>query len=299
MITVREIARLRAELANHRRAGRSIGLVPTMGALHDGHVSLIHRALEQTDVVVVSLFVNPAQFNDADDLSSYPRDQTRDAELVARLGVAYLFAPPVAEIYPPGYSTTVRVHGVSEGLEGAQRGIGHFDGVATVVTKLFNIVAPDRAYFGRKDAQQVAVIQRLVRDLDIPVAVEACPTVRDPDGLALSSRNRRLGPAGRARATALSRALASVARAAADGCDRTAALAAGRSELERAGIEAEYLEVVDPATMLPSELDGDERLAVVAAHVGPVRLIDNLPVRRFSPDPHNQVATPIGAPTDR
>ncbi|MGH2871755.1 MAG: pantoate--beta-alanine ligase [Solirubrobacteraceae bacterium] len=297
MITVREIATLRAELAPDRRAGRSIGLVPTMGALHDGHLSLIRAAREQTDVVVVSLFVNPAQFDDADDLTRYPRDERRDAELAAELGVAYLFAPAVEEIYPPGFATAVRVRGVSEGLEGTHRGVAHFDGVATIVTKLLNIVGPDRAYFGRKDAQQVAVIERLVRDLSIPVRIEVCPTVRDGDGVALSSRNRLLGEGDRVRARALRRALLKVRRVAAGG-DRDAALIAGRAELQRAGIEAEYLEIVDPTTMDPADPAGGERMALVAARIGPVRLIDNVPLRGDEPDSPAEVATPIGASTE-
>ncbi|MGH2913923.1 MAG: pantoate--beta-alanine ligase, partial [Solirubrobacteraceae bacterium] len=217
MITIRTIAQLRAALAVERETGRSIGLVPTMGALHDGHLSLIRRATAQCDAVVVSLFVNPAQFDDARDLNDYPRDEDRDARLATQLGVAYLFAPSPEEIYPHGFATTVHVQGVTAGLEGVHRGPGHFDGVTTVVAKLLNIVAPDRAYFGRKDAQQVATIARLVRDLDLSVAIEVCPTVRASDGLALSSRNALLSPPERERATALPRALAVVARAVAAG----------------------------------------------------------------------------------
>lgn len=299
MITVREISRLRAELAAQRREGRSVGLVPTMGALHEGHLSLIRHARSENDVVVMSLFVNPAQFNDAADLRSYPREEQRDAQLAAEAGVDYVFAPSVAEMYPNGFSTVVRVRGVSEPLEGANRGLGHFDGVATVVTKLLNIVAPDRAYFGRKDAQQAAVIERLVRDLDLPVQVEVCPTVRDPDGLALSSRNQLLTPADRTRATALHRALRAVQSAANGDGDRTAALQAGRAELDRAGIEPEYLEIVDPSTMAPAAPGEGDRLAVVAARIGPVRLIDNLPLSGGASDPAHEVATPVGAPTNR
>ena len=299
MITVREIARLRAQLAPERVAGRSIGLVPTMGSLHEGHLSLIRRARADNDVVVMSLFVNPAQFDDPDDLRSYPRDERRDAELAAAAGVDYVFAPSVDEIYPSGFSTTVHVAGLSQGLEGANRGAGHFNGVATVVTKLLNIVAPDRAYFGRKDAQQAAVIARLVRDLDLEVEVRVGPTVRDVDGLALSSRNQLLTPTDRARATALHRALRCVARAAAAQPDRPSALQAGRAELERAGLQPEYLEIVDASTMAPAEIDGGERLAVVAARIGPVRLIDNLPLQEGGMDSPNEVATPVGAPTNR
>ena len=212
MITLRTVAEVRAAVSQARRAGASIGLVPTMGAFHEGHLSLMRRAREQCDQVVVSLFVNPAQFNEQADLDRYPRDERRDAALAARGRAGFLFAPPVEQIYPQGFATTVSVAGVAESLEGAARGRGHFDGVATVVTKLFNIVSPDVAYFGRKDAQQVAVIRQLVRDLDLPVRIEACPTVREPDGLAMSSRNVRLSGAERERATALHRALAAAAR---------------------------------------------------------------------------------------
>ena len=198
MRTVRTVAELREALARHRRADRTIGLVPTMGAFHAGHLTLMRRARADTDVVVVSLFVNPTQFRPGEDLSAYPRDEAADAAEAAALGVDLLFAPAPEEVYPAGFATDVRVATVTEPLEGAARGPEHFHGVTTVVTKLFNMVSPDVAYFGQKDAQQVAVIRQLVRDLDIPVRVEVCPTVREDDGLALSSRNRYLeGPARR------------------------------------------------------------------------------------------------------
>lgn len=281
MRTVRTVAELRAELAAHRRDGQTIGLVPTMGAFHDGHLSLMRRAREECDVVVVSLFVNPAQFNDAGDLEVYPRDERRDAELAAELGVNYLFAPAVSEVYPPGFATTVSVGVITEGLEGAHRGQAHFDGVTTVVTKLLNIVAPRIAYFGQKDAQQAAVIGRLVRDLDIPVRIEVCPTVRAGDGLALSSRNVLLSHTDRDRATSLNRALQAVQRAVAAGeRDPDAATAAGHAELAASDVEAEYLTLVSADTMQPvRQVDGDV-LAVIAARVGSVRLIDNAPVSR-------------------
>ena len=183
MRTLHTVAELREALAPHRRAGRRIGLVPTMGAFHEGHLALLHRAREDAAVVVVSLFVNPTQFRPGEDLGAYPRDEAADAAQAAALGVDVLFAPPAEEIYPPGFSTEVRVGGVTEPLEGATRGADHFHGVTTVVTKLFNIVGPDVAYFGQKDAQQAAVIRKLVRDLDIPVRIEICPTVREGDGL--------------------------------------------------------------------------------------------------------------------
>ena len=276
MRIVRTVAEMRAELAAPRREGRSIGLVPTMGAFHDGHLSLIRRAREQCELVVVSLFVNPTQFNDAGDLDVYPRDERRDAALARAEGVDYLFAPAVDEVYPPGFATSVTVAGVTAGLEGAHRGPGHFDGVATVVTKLFNMVAPDVAYFGQKDAQQAVVIRRLVRDLNLPLRIEVCPIVRAPDGLALSSRNVRLSPSERERAAALHRALEAVRQSVLDGeRDPEAAAAAGIAELAAAELRVDYLQVVSADTMTPVQrIDGDV-LAVVAAWVGTTRLIDN------------------------
>jgi pantoate--beta-alanine ligase len=280
MRTLRNVAELRAALAEPRRAGRSIGLVPTMGAFHEGHLSMMRRAREDCDEVVVSLFVNPAQFDDPDDLSAYPREESRDAALAAEAGVDYLFAPSALEIYPPGFATTVSVGAVTEVLEGAHRGRSHFDGVATVVTKLFNMVVPDVAYFGQKDAQQAVVIQRLVRDLDMPVRIEICPTVREPDGLAMSSRNEHLAGGERERATALHRALQAVQEAVSGG-ERNAvsAIERGRRELNQSELEPEYLELVSTDNLAPvSAIDG-EVLAVVAARVGSTRLIDNQIIR--------------------
>jgi pantoate--beta-alanine ligase len=300
VITIESIAELRAALAPGRRAGRRIGLVPTMGAFHEGHESLMRHAVEACDEVVVSLFVNPTQFNQAGDLAGYPRDAQADAQRADALGVDWLFAPPVREMYPDGFATTISIAGVSEPLEGAHRGPGHFQGVATVVGKLLNIVGPDVAYFGAKDAQQLAVIRRMVSDLDMPVAIEALPTIRAHDGLALSSRNQLLSPADRRRAPALRRALAAVAAAVVAGeREPERALAVGREELSDSGIELEYLQLVDPATMLDlQELDRDA-LAVIAARVGSVRLIDNVPVPLGSPEltTHQPVATPVGAST--
>src|SRR3984957_13826511 len=210
MRTLRTIAELRTALLQPRREGRRIGLVPTMGALHEGHLSLMRRARSECDVVVVSLFVNPTQFNESSDLAAYPRDEARDAVAAADERVDYLFAPAADVIYPDGFATTVSMSGITEVLEGAHRGREHFEGVATVVSKLFNIVAPDVAYFGQKDAQQTVVIKRLVRDLNIAVQIEICPTVREPDGLAMSSRNTHLSPTERQRATALYQALSTV-----------------------------------------------------------------------------------------
>ncbi len=279
MRTLRTVAEVRAALAIPRRAGRSIGLVPTMGALHEGHLSLMRGARAECDEVVVSLFVNPAQFNEPSDLEGYPRDQAADTALAAGIGVDFLFAPAPEEIYPPGFATTVSVAGITETFEGAHRGRAHFDGVTTVVAKLLNIVGPDVAYFGQKDAQQAAVIRRLARDLDIPVRIDTCPTVRDPDGLALSSRNARLSAGERARATALHRALTAIQRAVESGeRDPAVARVIGRAELARAQLEPEYLELVSADTFTPVRRIEGSVLAVVAARVGATRLIDNQPL---------------------
>jgi pantoate--beta-alanine ligase len=277
MIIVRTVTELRAALSEPRRAGRRIGLVPTMGALHDGHLSLIDRARAGCDVIVVSLFVNPSQFDEAADLAAYPRDEAHDAGLAERAGADILFAPAAAEVYPPGFDTTITVGGVSARLEGEVRGAAHFAAVATVVCKLLNMAQPDVAFFGQKDAQQVAVIRRLVRDLDIPVEIEVGATVREPDGLALSSRNARLGADERGRALALRRALDAVrARAATGERDAGALAAAGRAAMTPFSVEPEYLQLVAPDTFAPVDRVGDERVVVaVAARVGDVRLIDN------------------------
>jgi pantoate--beta-alanine ligase len=301
MRTARTVSELRRELADARHSGRTIGLVPTMGAFHEGHLSLMRRAREACDVVVVSLFVNPAQFNEAADLDVYPRDEEHDAGLAASHGVDYLFAPSVAEVYPDGFATSVAVRGLTEGLEGAHRGHGHFDGVTTVVSKLLNMVGPDVAYFGQKDAQQAAVVRRLVGDLNFPVRIEVCPTVRAGDGVALSSRNVLLSDAERAQAAALYRALRAIQAAIAAGeRDPETARAPGYARLADARIEPEYLAIVAADTMEPvTVLEGDV-LAAVAARVGSVRLIDNVPitvVRRTPSSTENTVATPYGAPT--
>jgi pantoate--beta-alanine ligase len=301
MKTVRSVSELRGHLAETRRAGHAIGLVPTMGAFHAGHLSLMRRAREACDVVVVSLFVNPAQFNEASDLDAYPRDEARDAQLAAGQGVDYLFAPEVSEVYPDGFSTSVAVRGLTDGLEGAHRGHGHFDGVTTVVSKLLNMVGPDVAYFGQKDAQQAAVVRRLVRDLNFPVRIEVCPTVRADDGLALSSRNVLLSAGEREQATALNRALRAVQAAVAAGeRDPATATAPGYAELAAARIEPEYLAIVAADTMEPVTSIEEDVLVAVAARVGPVRLIDNVPITVSRPtlsSTHTTVATPHGAPT--
>ena len=273
MRIVRTVAELRTAVA---AAPRPVGLVPTMGALHAGHLALVERAAQDTEFVVVSLFVNPAQFDEQSDLAAYPRDEARDARLAEEAGADLLFAPPVDEVYPDGFSTTVSITGVSEPMEGAQRGVGHFDGVATVVTKLFNMARADVAYFGQKDAQQLVVIRRLVRDLDIPVRIEAVPTVREADGLALSSRNVHLRGTDRERALALSRALQQAERAIADG-ERDADAIRGQAlaAMNDFGVEPEYLELVSPESLEPVTTVNGRVLVAVAARVGGTRLIDN------------------------
>jgi pantoate--beta-alanine ligase len=278
MRTVTTVRDLRDALAPERAAGRSIGLVPTMGSFHDGHLSLVRRAREACDVVVVSLFLNPTQFGPAEDLAAYPRDESRDRALAEAEGVDLLFAPPVEEVYPEGFDTTVTVGGLTSVLEGdpARRGPGHFAGVATVVTKLFNMVGADVAYFGQKDAQQALVIRKLVRDLDIPVRIEVLPIVRDPDGLALSSRNAYLGGDERERALALSRALRAAEEAVAGGTiEADAVLAAARAKLNEAGVEPEYLELRSTHDLSEVERVNGSTLLAVAARVGRARLIDN------------------------
>jgi pantoate--beta-alanine ligase len=278
---VRAKAELRAALAEARRAGRSIGLVTTMGSLHEGHLSLLRAARAECDVVVMSLFVNPAQFGLGEDLDRYPRDERRDVELAAEAGVDVVYAPPIEEVYPQGFSTHVAVEGLTEVLCGdpARRGPEHFRGVTTIVAKLFNTVGPDVAYFGQKDAQQAAVIRRMARDLDLPVRIEVLPTVREADGLALSSRNAYLGAEDRERAAALWRALRAAERGARAG-SLAAGIEAGRRELKDAGIEAEYLEARDAEDLAPvTELNGRPVLIAVAARVGGARLIDNVVVR--------------------
>ncbi len=283
MRTLRTIPELKAALAQPRREGRQIGLVPTMGAFHDGHLALMRRARSECDEVVVSLFVNPAQFNEQSDLAAYPCDEQRDAVIAAEQRVDYLFAPSAEEMYPQGFATTVSVGSIAEVLEGVHRGRGHFDGVATVVTKLFTIVAPDVAYFGQKDAQQALIIKRLVRDLNLPVEIEVCPTVREPDGLAMSSRNQRLSADERQRAAALNRSLAAAqALVAAGETDVPTIVAAADAELEHQSVQAEYFQVVNPATLEPINSINGPALALVAARVGQVRLIDS---QTLSTDP--------------
>jgi pantoate--beta-alanine ligase len=274
---VRTVSELRDAVRSARQRDARVGLVPTMGAFHDGHLALMRRACERSGFVVVSLFVNPTQFNDPADLSRYPRDEAHDAELARSVGVDVLFAPSVDEVYPTGFATSVQVAGLADPLEGTMRGPGHFRGVATIVTKLLNMAQPDDAYFGQKDAQQALIIHRLVRDLDIPTHVEICPTVRESDGLAMSSRNVRLDPAARRRAPALYRALRAVEAAVAEGGhDAGRALAAGESILAEAGIAPEYFAAVSSDTLEPVARITGETLVAIAANLGGVRLIDNV-----------------------
>jgi pantoate--beta-alanine ligase len=252
--TLRTINEARRDLQVSRRGG-TVGLVPTMGALHAGHRALIDAARSECDTVVVSLFVNPAQFDEAADLAAYPRDEERDAAMVADAGVDILFAPEPSEIYPDGFQTWVDVEELSRGLEGAYRP-GHFRGVATVCLKLFNIVRPQFAYFGQKDAQQIAVVRRMVRDLNLDLTVRSIPTVRDPDGLAISSRNVLLSEAERAAALALPRAL------------ETRDPAAARAALN--GLDVDYVEVAD----------FDPPVLAAAVRVGSTRLIDNVTLEK-------------------
>jgi pantoate--beta-alanine ligase len=283
MTTLRTVEKVRAELAPVRRAGKTIGLVPTMGALHDGHLSLIRRARAQCDVVLVSLFVNPAQFNERSDLDRYPREERRDAALAASAGANVLFAPPVDEIYPPGFATAVEVLGLTDRLEGATRGAAHFRGVTTVVAKLLCMTLPDVAYFGQKDAQQVVVIRRMVADLNLPVRVESRPTVREGDGLAMSSRNALLSREERRRARALPAALEAASELASGGERSAGALLDGaRVAMEPFGVEPEYVALVDPETLEPVEKLTGAALLALAARVGEVRLIDNAVLRPAS-----------------
>jgi pantoate--beta-alanine ligase len=276
--TLTTVDDLRAELDAVRLSGRSIGLVPTMGALHEGHLSLIARSVAENGFTVVTIFVNPTQFRPGEDLDSYPRQLADDVALAAERGADAIFAPGVEQVYPEGFATSVAVSGVTETLCGApeRRGHEHFDGVTTVVAKLFNMVQADRAYFGQKDAQQVAVIRRMARDLNFRTAVVACPTVREADGLALSSRNQYLTAEQRPRALALSRALRAVEAELRAGRNDAATLKRIAHEQLAATDSIEYFELVDPDSLEPVETIERPVLAVTAARVGRTRLIDNM-----------------------
>lgn len=283
MQLVESIESVRAQVAAARAhsAGRSIALVPTMGALHEGHLALIRQAGADGSFVVVSVFVNPAQFNDPADLAAYPRTTERDARAAADAGADLVFAPSAAQMYPEGFNTSISVGGVSERWEGASRGASHFDGVALVVTKLLTIVAPDTAWFGAKDAQQLAVIRRVSADLNLPVQIRAADTVRDDAGLALSSRNARLRDQDRGAALSLGASLRAASDAVRAGERDAAALTkAALATLAAAGARPEYWAVVDPSSFEPLARvePGAPALAIVAAYAGDVRLIDNTPL---------------------
>ncbi len=280
MMVVERIREVRQRVREARTQGRRIGFVPTMGALHAGHVSLIRAARADGGFVVVSIFVNPAQFDDGRDLEAYPRPLEDDLEVCTREGVDLVFAPKREEMCPDGPKTTVRVPGMSETMCGAFRP-GHFDGVCTVVAKLFAIVQPDVAYFGEKDAQQLAIVRRMAADLNLPVEVRGCPLIRDTDGLATSSRNVYLSDQDRRRALALSRALLE-ARDAVVGGERDAgklADAVRRQLADAEGVETEYVAVVDPDTLDDLECVAENVLVAAAVRVGTTRLIDNVLLR--------------------
>ena len=271
------IEAMRTASRAQRIAGKRLGLVPTMGALHDGHLSLMRAAKARCDLVAVSLFVNPLQFGPSEDLAKYPRDFARDRSLLEGAGIDFLFAPGVEEMYPSGAVTYVTVEGLSEKLCGRSRP-GHFRGVTTVVSKLFNIVEPDLAFFGQKDAAQVAIIRRMVRDLNIPVQIITGPIVREADGLAMSSRNAYLDPQQRKSATALYRSLMEIQKAFDQGERSSGALiAAGkRFFAEDVAPRLDYLEIVDPDTLNPVDHISRSALIAVAAFFGKTRLIDNI-----------------------
>lgn len=286
MRIVRTIRELQASIREARAAGAaSVGMVPTMGALHEGHLSLVRAARAENDCVVLSIFVNPTQFDESADLAAYPRQEAQDAALAEQGGAQLIFAPSVAEMYPSGYATTVHVESPLTTLfEGARRGSAHFDGVATVVAKLLLAALPERAYFGQKDAQQLRVVQRMVADLGIPTRIVGCPTSRDEDGLARSSRNVRLSADQRQRALAIPRALVAVQEAVAEGetdaallrSIALAALAGSSSPEVGVGIDPEYIAIVDPDGFEPLDTLTGEALCAIAARVGDVRLIDNV-----------------------
>ena len=274
------IAEMRNASRAARREGKRLGFVPTMGALHEGHLSLVRAARSASDVVAASIFVNPTQFGPNEDLAKYPRSFERDCELLEREGVEFVFAPSVEEMYPAGAVTWVIVEELSGKLDGRSRP-GHFRGVTTVVSKLFHIVEPERAFFGQKDAAQVAIIRRMVRDLKLPVEIVVCPIVREPDGLAMSSRNAYLSADERKRALVLHRSLLRVQEMVGSGeRDGARLIAAGKEELAReAGVRLDYFEIVDPDELDPVQRISGRALVAVAAYVGTTRLIDNILLR--------------------
>ncbi|WP_349039176.1 pantoate--beta-alanine ligase [Pseudotabrizicola sp. 4114] len=277
-VIVRTVADLRAHTRAWRAAGEVIGVVPTMGALHDGHLSLARAARRDCDRVITTIFVNPMQFNNPDDLLKYPRTEEADAALLATVPVDLIFAPAPEEVYPDGFKTVVSVAGVSEPLEGRMRP-GHFDGVATVVTKLFGMTLADRGYFGQKDWQQLQVVLRLVRDLNMAVQIVGCETIREADGLAMSSRNVRLTAAGRAKAGVLYAAITAAAEDIRAGQSDRMAIREAAEAIRAAGFErVEYIELRDAATLMPSDDPASPRRMLAAVWLDSVRLIDNIPV---------------------
>ncbi len=276
MQVLRRLDDLRGQTARWRAAGRTVGLVPTMGALHQGHLSLVKAARGGADRVIVTIFVNPRQFNNPEDLAKYPKSEAEDLALLSPLGVDLVYVPAPDQIYPEGFATTVSVAGLSEGLCGAGRP-GHFDGVATVVTKLLTQTGADRAWFGEKDWQQLQIVRRLVADLDLGTEIVGCPTVREADGLAMASRNRRLSPAARGRAPILARALGAARDAIVAGPPAEEALAQARAMILADGFEqVEYLELRSASDLRPlTRIDRPARL-FVAAHIDGIRLIDNI-----------------------
>jgi pantoate--beta-alanine ligase len=278
MRTIRDIPALRARVRDWRASGESIGVVPTMGALHPGHLSLVHAARAACDRVIVTLFVNPRQFDRPEDLARYPRTEASDAALLQPEGVDVLFAPDSATIYPEGFATRVSVAGLQDVLCGAHRP-GHFDGVATVVTKLLTMTAADTAFFGEKDWQQLQIVRRAARDLNLPVKIVGCRTMREADGLAMSSRNARLSPPDRARAPALHREMQEAAARIRGGAAAEGALAEARDRILRAGFaEVEYLEIRDAESLAASPPPGRPARLFAATWLGGVRLIDNIPL---------------------
>jgi pantoate--beta-alanine ligase len=276
MNIIRSAAEMTAFSKSAHRAGKTVGFVPTMGALHEGHLSLVRAARAQSDVVVVSIFVNPTQFGPNEDFAKYPRSFDRDKAMLGGENTDCIFSPSVEEMYPPGATTWVTVEGLSEKLDGRSRP-GHFRGVTTVVSKLFNIVAPQRAFFGQKDAAQVAVIRKMVRDLNFDVNIMVCPIVRESDGLAMSSRNAYLNPEQRRQATVLHRALECVRARIEQGETRAENLISlGKQTIAgEPGVRLDYFELVDPDTLDPVSNVTNGALVAVAAYVGATRLIDN------------------------
>jgi len=275
---LRDVPSLRKLVAGWKQAGDLVAVVPTMGALHEGHLSLVRAARADCVRVIVTIFVNPKQFNNPEDLAKYPRNEADDLALLAPLGVDAVFAPPPEAVYPPGFATTVSVAGLSAPMEGEHRP-GHFDGMATVVTKLFGMTEANRAYFGQKDWQQLQIVQRFVADLNLPITVVGCETIREADGLAMSSRNRRLDAASRAVAPALHQIMQDTATAIRSGAPVPAAMKDARARVLAAGFDSvEYIELRSAATLDRVQgLDGPTRM-LAAAHLGGVRLIDNIAV---------------------